>query len=229
MPKRRALRQFKAALFETLSHPRRIELLLRLAEGEKEMLDLIDASSEAASQSETSQHIAVLVGNRILRRRVAGERVFYSLNDPSLGQVIQLIAGNEAWPVALAHPSRIEILEMLSERDHSQMEIIRHMEAEDRPQALHHLEILVTTQMVTRRDNGSDIVYSLDRNRVPEVLRLLREYFESHLVEALLMVSQMSFQHIHEEAEQLKFVLTKGALDREREQTPNLSKERGRT
>lgn len=210
MPKQRALRQFKAALFETLSHPARIAHLKRLWEGEMEAQTLI-RSLCAVSESEAADHLSVLVGNRILTRRVEDGKIYYALSDSSLGAVVDLIQDGAAWPVALAYAVRIEILELLVEAEYEQEHLIAKIEREDRPEALHHLQALVGTGLVSRRVERQRTFYSLASDLVPRVLKLLRDYFEAHLVEALLLVSQMSFQHIHEEAEQLKARLATGA------------------
>lgn len=215
MPKQQTLRHFKAALFETLSHSRRIELLNQLAEGEKELRELVQ-SSRPNDELQASQHLATLVGNRIVQRRMNGKQTFYALSDPSLGQVVQLLAINDAWPTALAHPIRIEILELLQNHDRAENEIISRLSRDDQPQALHHLEMLVSTTIVTRLNAGQQAVYTVNREIVPRVLQLLREYFENHLAEAILMVNRVSFQHIQEESEHLKARLRR-PMTRERE------------
>ena len=92
MPKQRALRQFKAALFETLSHPVRIALLKQLRVGELEAQALIESLGQVA-ENEVADHLSVLVGNRILTRRVEGGRIYFQLSDSSLGAVVDLIHG----------------------------------------------------------------------------------------------------------------------------------------
>lgn len=216
MPKQRTLRHFKAALFETLSHTQRLALVLQLASGEKDAADLLSLS-EGEVDPRTSEHLAVLVGNRIIQRRSDGGRAFYSLTDKRLGTVAQLIAGNEAWPTILAHPIRIEILELLENHNRSQSDLIGRMGREERREAVHHVEVLVSTQLVTRRVIDQDVVYGLDGEMVPQVLRLLREYFEDHLTEALLMVNKVSYQHLQEETANLKSLLTRSTASVEQD------------
>ncbi|RYD78967.1 MAG: ArsR family transcriptional regulator, partial [Verrucomicrobiaceae bacterium] len=203
MPKQQTLRHFKAALFETLSHRTRMQLLLQLAEGEKEVRDLMQASP-SDDEVQTGKHLATLVGNRIVQRRTEGGQAFYSLTDPALGKVVRMMAVNDAWPMALSHPIRIEILEMLQEEDVTHSEIVRRLSREDQPQAPLHLDKLLSTTLVTRRSSGPQAVYTVNRDIVPKVLKLLREYFENHLAEAILMVNRVSYQHIQEEAEHLR-------------------------
>jgi ArsR family transcriptional regulator len=210
MPKQRALRQFKAALFEMLSHPVRIALMKRLKAGEMEAKALID-SLRHISETDAADHLAVLVGNRMVTRRVEDGRIYYRLKDPSLGEVMDLFHDGAAWPVALAHAARIEILQFLAQGGCEQGQLIAKLDREDRSEALHHLEALVSTGLVMRRMEGQRTFYSLAGDVVPQVLKLLREYFEAHLVDSLLLVSQISFQHIHEEAAQLKARLAPGA------------------
>lgn len=210
MPKQRALRQFKAALFETVSHPVRIALMKQLRAGEMEAQGLIESLGQV-TESEAADHLSVLVGNRILTRRVEDGRIYFRINDPSLGAVVDLIHEGAAWPVALAHAVRVEILEFLAEGDYELGQLIAKVNREDRAEAAQHLQTLVSTGLVIRRMEGRRTFYSLAGDVVPQVLKLLREYFEAHLVESLLLVSQMSFQHIHDEAEQLKTRLAMGS------------------
>ncbi len=209
MPKKRALRQFKAALFETLSHPIRIAIMKRLLAGELEAHALISSLGEV-EEAYAADHVSVLVGNRIVTRRIEHGKIYYAISDPSLGAVVDLIQDGAAWPVALAYAVRIEILEFLLTGEVEQEQLIARIEREDRPEALHHLQALVDIRLVSRRVERQRVLYSLSSDLVPRVLKLLKDYFETHLVESLLLVSQMSFQHIKEEAQQLKARLAVG-------------------
>lgn len=69
----------------------------------------------------------------------------------------------------LAHPARIRILELLSERDHAVHELLGSIAIE--PSNLsQQLAVLRRTSMVVSRRRGSEVVYSVS---VPEVRDLL--------------------------------------------------------
>ena len=84
------LRRFKAGLFQALAHPTRIAIVELLRdEGEvpagrvHEQLDI--------EQANASQHLAVLRNRQIVSGRKDGNQVFYSLRDPILGKVLNLM------------------------------------------------------------------------------------------------------------------------------------------
>ena len=69
----------------------------------------------------------------------------------------------------LAHPARIRILELLSERDHAVHELLEEIDIE--PSNLsQQLAVLRRTSMVVSRRVGGEVVYSVS---VPEVRDLL--------------------------------------------------------
>jgi ArsR family transcriptional regulator len=84
------LRRFKAGVFQALSNPTRIAIIELLRdEGEvpvsriHEQLDL--------EQANVSQHLAVLRSKQMVVGRKEGNQVFYSLRDPILGKVLDLM------------------------------------------------------------------------------------------------------------------------------------------
>jgi DNA-binding transcriptional ArsR family regulator len=84
-----ALRQFKADVFQALAHPTRIAIIEALRDGELSAGDLIGRLS--IEQSNASQHLAVLRAKRVVVNRKAGNQVFYSLRDPVLVRVLDLL------------------------------------------------------------------------------------------------------------------------------------------
>jgi DNA-binding transcriptional ArsR family regulator len=69
----------------------------------------------------------------------------------------------------LAHPARIRILELLSERDHAVHELLEEIDIE--PSNLsQQLAVLRRTSMVVSHRSGGEVVYSVS---VPEVRDLL--------------------------------------------------------
>ena len=87
---RDSLRRFKAGVFQALAHPTRIALVELLRDEREvpvsrlyERLDL--------EQANVSQHLAVLRSRQIVLGRKDGNQVFYSLRDPILGKVLDLM------------------------------------------------------------------------------------------------------------------------------------------
>jgi len=83
------LRQFKAEIFQALSHPTRIAMVDLLRRGEQSASQIIEELS--LEQANASQHLAVLRARRIVVSRKNGNQVFYSLRDPVLLKVLDLL------------------------------------------------------------------------------------------------------------------------------------------
>jgi ArsR family transcriptional regulator len=87
---RDGLRRFKAGIFQALAHPTRIALVELLRdEGEVPVTRLYERLG--LEQANVSQHLAVLRSRQIVVGRKDGNQVFYSLRDPILGQVLDLM------------------------------------------------------------------------------------------------------------------------------------------
>ena len=85
----RQLREFKAQVFQALAHPTRIAIVEALCNGEKTAGQLI--AELGVDQANASQHFAVLRAKQIITARKAGNQVFYSLRDPVLIEVLQIL------------------------------------------------------------------------------------------------------------------------------------------
>lgn len=83
------LRRFKAEIFQALSHPTRIAIVDLLRGGERSASQIIEEL--ALEQANASQHLAVLRIRQIVVSRKAGNQVFYSLRDPVLLKVLDLL------------------------------------------------------------------------------------------------------------------------------------------
>lgn len=83
------LRQFKADLFQALAHPTRIAIVEQLRDGELSAGALIERLG--IEQANASQHLAVLRAKNILVNRKAGNQVFYSVRDPLIIQVLDIM------------------------------------------------------------------------------------------------------------------------------------------
>jgi DNA-binding transcriptional ArsR family regulator len=84
-----ALRRFKADIFQALAHPTRIAILEFLSAGELSAGALIEKLG--LEQATVSQHLAVLRAKQLVLNRKAGNQVFYSVRDPILIEVLNLM------------------------------------------------------------------------------------------------------------------------------------------
>lgn len=83
------LRQFKAEMFQALGNPTRIALLDELRDGELTVGSLAERLD--AEQSNISQHLAVLRARQIVVTRKVANQVFYSVRDPLLWKVLDVM------------------------------------------------------------------------------------------------------------------------------------------
>jgi DNA-binding transcriptional ArsR family regulator len=83
-----SLRRF-TAVFQALAHPTRIAIVQVLRDGEMPAGSLIDQLE--LEQANASQHRAVLRAKRIVVNRKVGNQVFYSLRDPVLLDVLDIL------------------------------------------------------------------------------------------------------------------------------------------
>jgi DNA-binding transcriptional ArsR family regulator len=91
---------------------------------------------------------------------------------------------------ALAHPTRIAILELLSTGELSAGTLIEKLGMEQ-ANISQHLAVLRAKQLVTNRKVGNQVFYSVRDSLIIEVLNLMRTYFHAHLKEALGMLDEM--------------------------------------
>ena len=83
------LRRFKAEIFQALAHPTRISMVEALRNGEMSAGQIIEQLG--LEQANASQHFAVLRGKQVLVNRKEGNQVFYSLRDPVLIEVLDIL------------------------------------------------------------------------------------------------------------------------------------------
>jgi ArsR family transcriptional regulator len=83
------LRRFKADFFQALAHPTRIAIIEQLREGELSAGTLIDRLG--IEQANASQHLAVLRAKNIVLNRKAGNQVLYSVRDPLIVDVLDIM------------------------------------------------------------------------------------------------------------------------------------------
>lgn len=91
---------------------------------------------------------------------------------------------------ALAHPTRIAILEALRDGEPAAGTIIERLGMEQ-ANVSQHLAILRTKQIVLNRRSGNQVFYSVRDRLIIKLLDLMRQYFHAHLSEALTMLEEM--------------------------------------
>ena len=84
-----ALRQFKASIFQALAHPTRIAIIEVLRDGELPAGAIIEKLG--LEQANASQHLSVLRAKHIVSSRKEGNQVFYSVRDPLLIEVLDVM------------------------------------------------------------------------------------------------------------------------------------------
>ena len=84
-----ALRRFKADIFAALANPTRIHIVELLRDGEKSAGALTEKLGVEAANA--SQHFAVLRAKSIVVSRKDGNQVFYTLRDPLLVEVLDVM------------------------------------------------------------------------------------------------------------------------------------------
>jgi DNA-binding transcriptional ArsR family regulator len=85
-----SLRRFKAGIFQALAHPTRIAIV-EILRDEKNVPVTRIYEQLGLEQANASQHLAVLRSKQIVVGRKTGNQVFYSLRDPILGKVLDLM------------------------------------------------------------------------------------------------------------------------------------------
>jgi len=74
---------------KAMAHPLRLKILCVLAAGEASVQDIVDAVG--TSQSNISQHLAILRDKGVLRARKEANRVYYRVGDSRILQLIGMM------------------------------------------------------------------------------------------------------------------------------------------
>jgi len=92
---------------------------------------------------------------------------------------------------ALAHPTRIAIIELLRNGELPVWVILEklHLEPANGSQ---HLAVLRAKLIVATRKEGNQVFYSLRDQRLVQVLDIMRAYFEAHLNDAVNLLNEVS-------------------------------------
>ncbi len=91
---------------------------------------------------------------------------------------------------ALAHPTRIAILEALRDGETSARSIQERLGVEQ-ANLSQHLAVLRSRQIVAARKEGNHVYYSLRNKMLIRVLDLMRRYFQAHLNESVQMLGEI--------------------------------------
>jgi ArsR family transcriptional regulator len=81
--------ELQAEISKTLAHPLRIAILHYLRDGEKTVNDL--TQTLGASQSNISQHLALLRQRQIVKTRKEGSTVYYRVASPKISQACDMV------------------------------------------------------------------------------------------------------------------------------------------
>jgi ArsR family transcriptional regulator len=91
---------------------------------------------------------------------------------------------------ALAHPTRIAIIETLRHGELSAGAIQERLSIEQ-ANLSQHLAILRSRQLVTNRKEGNQVFYAVRNPVLIEVLDIMRRYFQAHLAESTQMLREI--------------------------------------
>ena len=93
---------------------------------------------------------------------------------------------------ALAHPTRIAIIEILRDEGEVPVSTIHERLGLEQANISQHLAVLRSKQIVVGRKYGNQVFYSLRDAILGKILDLMRQYFQVHLNEALEMLEDMN-------------------------------------
>jgi ArsR family transcriptional regulator len=92
---------------------------------------------------------------------------------------------------ALAHPTRIAVVELLSTKSEVSVTQIQEQLGLEQANASQHLAILRSRQIVVARKDGNQVFYSLRDPILGQILTLMKKYFQSHVNESLQMIKNL--------------------------------------
>lgn len=91
---------------------------------------------------------------------------------------------------ALAHPTRVAIVEVLCEGEVSAGGLIERLGVEQ-ANLSQHLAVLRAKRIVVNRKEGNQVFYSIRSRHLIAVLQAMRLYFEEHLNEVVEMLTEI--------------------------------------
>ena len=96
---------------------------------------------------------------------------------------------------ALAHPTRIAIVEMLRDGELPAGQLIERLGLEQ-ANASQHFSVLRSKQIVVNRRDGNQVFYSLRSPLLIEVLDIMRRYFQAQLAETLAALGEIEKEEV---------------------------------
>jgi DNA-binding transcriptional ArsR family regulator len=81
-----------AERFKALGEPMRLRLIMALEQGEKNVGQIVE--EVVSTQANVSRHLQYLTDAGILKRRKEGLHVFYSISDPRVFDLCQVVCGS---------------------------------------------------------------------------------------------------------------------------------------
>jgi ArsR family transcriptional regulator len=83
------IRRLKAGIFQALAHPTRLAIVELLREGELPVNAIL--ARLGIEQANASQHLSILRARRLVNARKSANQVFYSLRDPLILEVLDVM------------------------------------------------------------------------------------------------------------------------------------------
>jgi ArsR family transcriptional regulator len=84
-----AIYEMQADISKTLAHPLRLAILHNLKNGEKTVNEL--TQTIGATQSNVSQHLAILRQRQIVKTRKEGTNIYYRVASPKISQACDMV------------------------------------------------------------------------------------------------------------------------------------------
>jgi len=84
-----AIYEMQAEISKTLAHPLRLAILHNLKNGEKTVNEL--TQTIGATQSNVSQHLAILRQRQIVKTRKEGTNIYYRVASPKISQACDMV------------------------------------------------------------------------------------------------------------------------------------------
>ena len=84
-----AIYELQAEISKTIAHPLRIAIIHTLKDGEKTVSQLTEKLG--ASQSNISQHLAIMRQRQIVKTRKEGSTVYYRVASPKISQACDMV------------------------------------------------------------------------------------------------------------------------------------------
>ncbi len=91
---------------------------------------------------------------------------------------------------ALAHPTRIAVVELLRDGEVS-ARIIQERLGIEQANLSQHLAVLRSRRIVTSRKEGNQVFYSLQSRILVRLLDVMRQYYQANLADAVQMLSEI--------------------------------------